>query len=131
MQMDIAVEAVLTANQAIHEILRRLGLRPDACIGHSTGEYSAARAAGVLVVDTEERFTAIRRGMHRCYSDAESRDDLPRAVLLAVAADRDRVEAIAREAGGDLYVAMDNCPHQAVLVGERAAADTGARDRQS
>ncbi len=123
MQMDIAVEAVLTANRAIHELLQRIGLRPDACMGHSTGEYSAAHAAGVLVVENEEQFMAIRRGMRRCYSAAESRDDLPKAVLLAVAADRDRVEAIARETEGELFVAMDNCPHQAVLVGERTVID--------
>jgi len=123
MQMDIAVESVLTANHAIFELLQRLCLRPDACVGHSTGEYAAARAAGVLVVDTDERLTAISRGMHRCYTQAEERDDLPRAVLLTVAAERERVDAIAREAGGELFVAMDNCPHQVVLVGEPAAVD--------
>src|SRR5205085_11345738 len=37
MQMDIAVEAVLTANQATDEVLRRLDIRPDAAVGHSTG----------------------------------------------------------------------------------------------
>ena len=64
-----------------------------------------------------------RHAMHRCYSEAESRDDLPRAVLLTLAADRERVEALAREAGGELFVAMDNCPHQVVLVGGREAVD--------
>jgi acyl transferase domain-containing protein/phosphopantetheinyl transferase len=123
MQMDIAVEAVLTANQAMHGLLERIGLRPDACVGHSTGEYSAAYAAGVLVIDTEEQFFEFCRGLHRCYSEAESQDHLPRAVLLTVAAERERVEEIAREAGGDLFVAMDNCPHQAVLVGESAAVE--------
>jgi len=123
MQMDIAVESVLTANQAMHSILQRLRLQPDACVGHSTGEFSAAHAAGVLVIDTDERFIEFCRGMHRCYSDATSRDDLPRAVLLAVGAERERVEAIAREVGGSIYVAMDNCLHQAVLVGDATAAE--------
>jgi malonyl CoA-acyl carrier protein transacylase/phosphopantetheinyl transferase len=123
MRIDVAVEAVLTANGAIHGILRRLGLRPDACVGHSTGEYSAAAAAGVLLIDTEERFIAFGAAMDRCYSAAASRDDVPRAVLLAVGADRERVAEIADEAGGDIFVAMDNCPHQAVLVGDREAAE--------
>jgi malonyl CoA-acyl carrier protein transacylase/phosphopantetheinyl transferase len=127
MQMDVAVEAVLTANLAMQALLERLGLRADACVGHSTGEYSAAHAAGVLVVDTEERFFAFCRGLHQCYADAEVRDDLPRALLLTVAADRAHVEEIARQAGGELFVAMDNCPHQAVIVGEHTAVER-ARD---
>jgi acyl transferase domain-containing protein/phosphopantetheinyl transferase len=123
MQMDIAVEAVLSANQAMHRLLRRLGLRPDACVGHSTGEFSAAHATGVLRIDDEESWAAFSEGLYACYSDAAASDDLPQAVLLAVAAERAQVEAIAREAGGDLSVAMDNCLHQAVLVGDPAGAE--------
>src|SRR5262249_43150781 len=48
---------------------------------------------------------------------------VPRAVLLTLATDREQAEAIAAEAGGRLFVAMDNCPHQTVLVGERDAAE--------
>ena len=48
---------------------------------------------------------------------------MPRAVLLAVGADRDRVEAIAREVQGEIYLAMDNCPHQAVLVGGKEVSE--------
>jgi phosphopantetheine--protein transferase-like protein len=127
MQMDTAVESVLTANEAVHALLRRLGVRADACVGHSTGELSAAFAAGALELDTEERLAAFSQAMYRYYSDAMSRDDVPRALLLAIAAERERVEAIAREAGGELYVAMDNCPHQAVVVGETEAV-TRARE---
>ena len=123
MALDIAVEAVLSANEAVHRLLRRLGLRADACIGHSTGEFSAAHAAGVLRLETEQRREAFSEGLFACYAGAAADDDVPRAVLLAVAAERAQVEAIAREAGGELTVAMDNCPHQVVLVGEPAAAE--------
>jgi acyl transferase domain-containing protein/phosphopantetheinyl transferase len=123
MQMDIAVESVLSANQAVYRLLSRLGVRADAFVGHSTGEFSAAHAAGVLQIDDEQRRARFSEGLYACYADADARDDLPRAVLLAVAAPREQAEAIAREAGGELYVAMDNCPHQVVLVGEPAAAE--------
>jgi phosphopantetheine--protein transferase-like protein len=123
MQMDTAVESVLTANEAMHALLRRLGVRADACVGHSTGELSAAFAAGTLELDTEERQAAFSRAMYKYYSDAMSREDVPRALLLAIAAERERVDAIAQEAGGELYVAMDNCPHQVVLVGETEAVE--------
>src|SRR5205814_1719217 len=55
MQMDVAIEAVLTANLAVYTLLRRIGLTANVCVGHSTGEYSAAYAAGVLDLDDEER----------------------------------------------------------------------------
>jgi acyl transferase domain-containing protein/phosphopantetheinyl transferase len=123
MQMDIAVESVLAGNHAAHALLERLGLHYDACIGHSTGEFSAAMAARALRVTDDERRTAFSAGLYRCYSAASKGDDVPRATLLAIAADREQVEAIAREAGGELFVGMDNCPHQNVLVGEPDAAE--------
>lgn len=116
-----AVEAVLTANQGLYAVLRGLGLRPDVIAGHSTGEFSAVQAAGIFDPD-KEHFGDFIRELYRNYEEA-SRNGVPRAVMLAVGADRERLEAIARVAEGEVYVAMDNCPHQAVLVGEQQAAD--------
>ncbi len=57
----------------------------------------------------------------RSFARFESSGDLPEAQLVAVAADRARVEAIARAIGADgSAVAMDNCPHQVVLAVPRA-----------
>jgi len=123
MQMDIAVEAVLTANAAMHALFTTLGVRADVYVGHSTGELSAAMATGVLALADHDRRAAFSEGLYACYAAAESSSDVPRAVLLAVGAGRDVAEAIAAEVGGDFMVAMDNCPHQAVLVGDRALAE--------
>jgi acyl transferase domain-containing protein/phosphopantetheinyl transferase len=132
MQLDIAVESVLTANAALYAVVSRLVRRADAVLGHSTGEHSAALITGVLDVDTDERLIAFSQGLYRAYADAAERHDVPGAVLLAIGADADRAGAIAGEAGGELHLAMDNCPHQAVLVGEPAAAgrarEIAARD---
>jgi acyl transferase domain-containing protein/phosphopantetheinyl transferase (holo-ACP synthase) len=131
-QLDIAVESVLTANAAMHALLQRLLRQPDAMFGHSTGEHSAAIASGVLDVDTDERLAGFCEGLHSSYADAASRHDIPRAVLLALGAGGARALEIARQAGGEIHLAMDNCPHQAVLVGEPAAAararEIAARD---
>ena len=123
LQMDGAVEAVLTANQAVFTLLSRLGLRPDVIAGHSTGDYSALAAAGVLDLGDDGRLTDFILALNRMYAEEASQDRVPRAILLAIGAERERVEAIAREAGGEVYLAMDNCPHQAVLVGEREAVE--------
>ena len=71
MQMDIAVESVLTANGAMHALLSRLVRRVDAVIGHSTGEHSAALVTGVLDVGTDERLRAFSLGLYRAYAEAD------------------------------------------------------------
>ena len=122
MELDIAVESVLTASAALYAVVGRLLPRVDAMVGHSTGEHAAAMFGGALDLETDERLGAFCRGLHRSYADAAARHDVPGAVLLAIGAGGERVTAIAEEAGGELYLAMDNCPHQAVLVGEPGAA---------
>jgi acyl transferase domain-containing protein/phosphopantetheinyl transferase (holo-ACP synthase) len=122
MELDIAVEAVLTANAAVYEVIRRLVPRCDAMLGHSSGEHSAAMAAGALDVETDERLGTFSHGLNASYAAAAERHEVPAAVLLAIGADAASARRIGEQAGGELYLAMDNCPHQAVLVGETDAA---------
>jgi len=110
-----AVNVVLNAQWALYQVLFRLGLHPDAVVGHSSGELLALAAAGVFPTDRAleqklGRLGAIFRGF-------ECSGDLPAARLVAVAAHRERVEALCRDAGAaGAAVAMDNCPHQVVLA---------------
>jgi acyl transferase domain-containing protein/phosphopantetheinyl transferase (holo-ACP synthase) len=123
MELDVAVESVLTANAAVHAVLGRLVPRIDALVGHSTGEHSAAMAAGALDLRDEADLKRFCLGLNESYTDAAARHDVPGAVLLAVGAGADATREIADQAGGELYLAMDNCPHQAVLVGDADAAE--------
>jgi acyl transferase domain-containing protein/phosphopantetheinyl transferase (holo-ACP synthase) len=121
-----AVNVVLNAQWALHGVLTRLGISPDAVAGHSSGEILALAAAGVFETDRAleqklGRLGAIFRGF-------ESSGDLPEAHLIAVAAPRDRAEALCRDAGAVLsVVAMDNCPHQVVLAVPPAEFEPVAR----
>lgn len=121
MELDIAVESVLTGNAAVYAVVRRLLPRVDAMVGHSTGEHSAAMASGALDVETDERLATFCHGLHASYADAAARHEVPGAVLLAIGTDATEAGRIAEQAGGELHLAMDNCPHQAVLVGEAEA----------
>lgn len=51
--LDYGLTAVYTANQALSGLLGRLGIRPDAVLGHSSGDFSALSEAGVLPVDDD------------------------------------------------------------------------------
>lgn len=112
-----AVNVVLSAQWALYGLFRSLGLEPDAVIGHSSGEFLALAAAGATRVDRSYEDALGRLGS--IFERMETSGDLPEARLVAVAAGRDRAEAIARGLG--VVVAMDNCPHQVVLAGPAGA----------
>ena len=74
---------------------------------------------------------AFCHGLNDSYVAADSREDVPKAVLLSVGAgagDLAEIAAeVAAEVGGELFIAMDNCPHQVVLVGD---SDSVARAQE-
>jgi acyl transferase domain-containing protein/phosphopantetheinyl transferase len=110
-----AVNVVLNAQWAMYQLLSRLNLRPDAVVGHSSGELLALAAAGVFPADRVLDQKLGRLGS--IFRNFESSGEMPEARLVAVAADRQRVEAVCRAVGAcNAAVAMDNCPHQVVLA---------------
>jgi acyl transferase domain-containing protein len=123
-QIDGAVEGVVIANQAMCTLLSRLEIRPDAIAGHSTGDYSAMLASNIFELTGESYIETIVKG-NQSHARLASKIKLPESMLVAVAADSATVMAAAEASGGsqDLYLAMDNCPHQSVLVGTRVAAE--------
>ncbi len=120
-KMDGAMEAVLTADLALLAVLERLKVRPDAILGHSSGEYVALRAGGILDLHDEERWAWFARALENVYDEAALGEGVPQAELVAIGAGREQVDAIVREVGEGVFVAMDNCLHQVVLAGEPSA----------
>ena len=124
MQLDIAVESVLTANGAMHALLRRLIGAPTRW--SATAPASTPRRSRAACW-TSRPTSDSARSAQGCTAPTRTRPPgttCPGAVLLALGTDGGRgLEASPREAGGELHLAMDNCPHQAVLVGEPAAID--------
>lgn len=121
-QMQGAVEAVLTANLALSRLLGNLGLQPDVLVGHSTGEYSALLAAGVIDLADEAQISRFSAELNRIYAAAPNGSEAPSTHLFAVAGAGDTLVEVLDSLEADVYPAMINCPHQTVLVCPAAAA---------
>ena len=115
---------VAIANWVLGELANHFGVLPDAVAGHSAGEMSALCHVGAI--DSEE-VIAIAKSMHSMDSSVAQQQDP--AALLALGTSREKAEAVVDAAqlpttsSGDpsAFVAMDNCPHQTVIVGLPAA----------
>ena len=121
-QMEGAFEAVLTADWALYEFLRALEIQPDVLLGHSTGEYAAMRAAGMLNIETDADVVEFAAELNRFHYSQGGVDSITRSSLIAVGAGFEEVSSVLDEIGGVLRLAMDNCPHQTVVVGSEGDA---------
>jgi len=114
-RLGTAVCSVLCAEWALYMLLLRLGLKPDALAGHSSGELTALAAAGCLEAH-EQSFTQMFSVFH-LLQQQEDEAHVAEAILLAVGAGRKTVSEVIAQAAGPVFIAMDNCPHQTVLAG--------------
>jgi acyl transferase domain-containing protein/surfactin synthase thioesterase subunit len=106
--------ALFVLQVGLTELWHSWGVRPDAVLGHSVGEFAAAWSAGAIDLEDALALIANRgRQMH----------DLPRSgAMAAVFLDSDPlVAAIARETDGTLAIAAINAPGICVLSGGRDA----------
>ena len=96
-EVGTAVHVVLASQWAMYQLLRRLGLRPDAVCGHSSGELPALVAAGAIPDDG--RLEAGLIELAAVFDGLERSGAIPEARLLAAAAGRERVEAAIGDRG--------------------------------
>ncbi len=120
--IDGAVEGVLIGNWAIWTLLKCLEIQPDMIAGHSTGDYTAQLASHVINLDHDD-YVEMIVAWNQAHARLSERIRVPEATLVAVAADAATVLSIVQSVGGELYLAMDNCPHQCVLAGTKIAAE--------
>jgi malonyl CoA-acyl carrier protein transacylase len=127
-----AMCSVLMADWAMARLLGQLGLEPYAMAGHSMGELAALGVAGCVEIDARwlGQVAATLDDLQR----QEEGGDAAAVVLLAVGAGRATAAEVMRQQGGPSgYLAMDNCPHQTVLIGlpnAMAAVEAEFRARQ-
>ncbi len=121
--MEGGAPGAFVACLALNDLLTRLGFRPEAMVGHSNGENAALIAAGVLRLDRDGIFRLIRRLSAKAEKPEEGLEPV-RGVTAAVSLpDKGVLAEILAPWSGRAFWAMDNCPHQVVLFGDREAMD--------
>ncbi len=110
-QTVITQPAIFAVEYALAKLLMRWGLRPEAMIGHSIGEYVAACLAGVLSLDDALAILAQRGRLMQ---------QLPAGVMLAVPLPEQEVQFLL---GPELSLAASNAPSVCVVSGPSDAVD--------
>ncbi len=115
--------AVTAVNLAFLEAVRKAGILPRVCAGHSLGEYSALCAAGVVSIEDCLKLV-FKRGelMHREATRHQG------AMSAIIGLDIEKVSAIVEQAAGAgvVAVANHNSAEQIVITGSpEAVAATG------
>ncbi|HWH35021.1 MAG TPA: ACP S-malonyltransferase, partial [Acidimicrobiales bacterium] len=108
--------ATYVTSLVVLDALRRHGVAPASCAGHSLGEYSALTAAGAL---------SLTDGLRLVQARGEAMADAARArpgtMAAVIGLDDDAVTEACRQAGGDVWVANLNAPGQVVVSGAEEA----------
>ncbi|GCE15769.1 type I polyketide synthase [Tengunoibacter tsumagoiensis] len=115
-QTQYAQPAVFLIEYALAQLLLSWGIRPQALLGYSLGEYVAAAVAGVL---------SLPDALHLVCRRAQLIASLPESRLLAVALGQAEVTPYLSE---EIDLAIINSPQQCVLAGTiEAIAELEAR----
>lgn len=112
---SLQLPAIFILEHALAQFWMSLGVRPDALIGHSLGENTAACLAGVLSFEDALGMIALR---------GELFERLPAGGMISVGLGS---EDVARFLGPDLDLAAVNAPSVSVVSGPNGALDDLAR----
>jgi acyl transferase domain-containing protein len=129
-QMDVAAEAVFTADHALFGLVSHLKIFPDAVVGHSSGEFAALLASGALVLKDPDDLVVHSAKLNQLFTSLAHQ--VPTSSLATVGcADPSWIRDAISEAAGTIQIALDNCPHQVVLSGPQEAITAACRRLQT
>ncbi len=104
--------ALFAVEYALAKLLMSLGLKPDAMIGHSIGEYVAATLAGVFTLENAVQTVCLRGQLMQSAAPGS---------MLSVSADAEHVKELLADTS--LSMAAVNSPSDCVVSGETVAIE--------
>jgi acyl transferase domain-containing protein/acyl carrier protein len=111
-QTQIAQPAIFTIEYALAQLWMSWGIKPEAAIGHSIGEYVAATIAGVMSLEDALGLVA-RRG--------KLIQQMPTGSMLAVSLSEKEVKELLNDENDELSLAAINAPNLCVISGSDEA----------
>lgn len=119
--MDMGSATVFGASMALYELLQQFGIKGDVMLGHSTGENTALLASGMIRIRNRTELISKIRELNGVYTLLEQNQHIAVGVLLTVGAiHHEELLQFIAQAPEKLWLAMDNCPNQAVIFGSEA-----------
>lgn len=115
LRTDIAQPVLFMVEYALAKLLMRWGVRPEAMMGHSIGEYVAACLAGVFTLEAALELVALRGRLMQ---------GLPAGSMLSVALPESELRSLLPQR---LALAAVNSSALCVVAGESAEIDAFAR----
>jgi phthiocerol/phenolphthiocerol synthesis type-I polyketide synthase E len=112
-QTQIAQPLLFSIQYALVKLLLHWGIRPDAMMGHSIGEYAAAHLAGVFSLEDALKLVAARGRLMQ---------GLPRGAMLGVPLSEDELAPMMEEYR-DISIAAVNNKSRCVVSGPADAID--------
>ncbi|BCL17963.1 type I polyketide synthase [Micromonospora sagamiensis] len=112
-ETEYAQPTLFAIQCALAETWRSWGVRPDAVMGHSLGEYAAAWVAGVFSLETGVRLIVERGRLTQTLP--------PTGMMAACSASAEDVTALLDGYAGQVAIAAVNGPEHTVISGEKTA----------
>lgn len=122
-EMDVGAESVFSASLGLQALFDDLELKPDAMLGHSTGENTALTACRLRRFQKREEVAQAVQEINAIYRRLEAEGKIVEGTLLTVGGLTAETRAKLLADLGGMQLAMDNCPNQIVLFGKEAEAE--------
>lgn len=112
--------ALFTTNYAVYEALKAEGIKADAVLGFSLGEYDALVASGILTFKEALQLIELRA----TYMDDCAKDN-PGGMYAIIGMETQKVyelcDKVTKDVGSSITVANDNCEGQVTVAGTNEA----------
>lgn len=120
---DTATKVLFVVSVAYVGLLRFLGIRPTAFIGHSTGEINALMLAGGLACSDSRSIQHILKEFESLYSDSDYLDCIATGLVVVVSGLDDDRFFHCLEMHDDLFLISDNSPSHRLVFSVNQSLD--------